>query len=124
MGRQSSAKTAGAKRLYFCHPCGASHSPPTGLRCERQKGKSAEAEATTSGIAGGSSRTSRAERRETISERSGRAETQSNESSDSETVTISKKSKAIPSGKTQDKGATESATEGMLTSIMEQMRRY
>ena len=122
MGRQSSAKAAGAKRLYYCHPCGARHSPPTGLRCERQRGKTAEAEATTSGTTGGSSRTSRAERREIRSERSERAEAQSNESSDSETVTISRNSKAIPSGKTQDKGVTESATEGMLTSIMEQMR--
>ena len=37
MGRLTTAKKTGASRLYFCHPCGAKHTPPTGLRCKRQK---------------------------------------------------------------------------------------
>ena len=37
MGRQTSAKSTGAQRLYFCHPCGAKHNPPTGMKCTRRK---------------------------------------------------------------------------------------
>ena len=37
MGHQTSAKAAGTQRLYFCHPCGARHSPPMGLKCKRKK---------------------------------------------------------------------------------------
>ena len=37
MGRLTTAKKSGASRLYFCQPCGAKHTPPTGLRCKRQK---------------------------------------------------------------------------------------
>ena len=36
MGRLTTAKKTGASRLYFCHPYGTKHTPPTGLRCKRQ----------------------------------------------------------------------------------------
>ena len=70
MGRQSTAKKAGAERLFFCHPCRARHNPSTGLKCYIQKKKSAEAEAATPKNSGGSSRTTRAKRREARLEKS------------------------------------------------------
>ena len=38
MCRLTSAKKAGAQRLYFGQPCGARHNSPKGLRCSRREG--------------------------------------------------------------------------------------
>ena len=119
MGRQSTTKKAGTQRLFFCHPCGARHNPPTGLKCYIQMKKSAEAEAATPGNSGGSSHTTRAKRREARLEKS---ESESDDSPASVTVTNIKKTKAKKKSVTHGKEDTENATEGMLTSIMDQIR--